>query len=203
MHRTIVRLALPVLASLLLSAGCSSPPRGDSGGRIDPYRTTAADMASTGAHIPSMLEFVDMTAEALARDIGTTPEIVNLPEKAVMAVGDVNNKSRTATDDYEAMLVRLRSKLNQSNHVRQYVRFIQDPRRTDREKERITGVPGQAVAPANRYAAELTYIIQGDFYEQVRGNRSQYAWFLQLVNLQTNEIIWERNFDLGYVRSRL
>ncbi len=88
--------------------GCQTVPQGQSGGRIDPYRSTEADRESNQASIPALLEFCDVTAQRLAQDLcqieelqapapGITPGIT---PKVTLELGDLYNKTRTPSNDY-------------------------------------------------------------------------------------------------------
>jgi hypothetical protein len=78
---------------------------------MDPYRSTEADVYSTEASVPAMLEFSDQTAEALARN----------------------------TNDFEMILIRTRNTIVGLPHIVQHFRVVEDLSRMRGAATRETG----------------------------------------------------------------
>ncbi len=196
-----------VLISALATLGCETSPAviGDSGGRIDPYRTTKADRRSDRASIPSLLEFCDQAAEDLAVQLADIPEIADAQYRQVLELGSIDNKTRTPTTDFMQIQRRLRSKLLKSRLIRDHFKVVESRQRMDRELSRVQGqeedLLQEHTSPQGtaKYDAGMTYVLQGDFYESNRGNRRQYYLNFKLTNLRTREIVFDSDFDLGQV----
>lgn len=178
----------------LLSVGCQSgPPEGSTGGRIDPYRTTAADRMSGAASVPALLEFSDQTAAALARDICAIPELATVRGKPVLELGGINNQTGTPTTDFEMMQRRVRGHLLSSTLVRNTFTIVADPQRMDHEMGRISGQD----AGSARYDPAQTFVLLGDFYEARRGNTRRYYFSFELTNLASRQTVFHKDYDLG------
>ena len=196
-----------LLAGAGVIGGCKSAPRGDGGGRISIYETTDADKSSSRASVAALAEFSDKTAESIIAKISSIPEIKNAKTRQIMELGDIYNKTRTPTSDFELIQRRLRGKLIRSSLATNNFKFVESTRRMDREKRRIQGGDNNNLLQENRgtggtdrYDPRATYVLQGDFLESVRGNRRNYYFEFKLTNLQSREIVFVESFDLGQVR---
>lgn len=197
-----------VIASVVL-LGCDSTPRGDTGGRIDSYETTKEERHSAGANISSMLDFSDQVAEKLGQDISQIPELRDAPTKLVISLGDLNNKTATPTTDYELIQKRIRSKILNSNFMRDRFIVVEDRRRVQRQLDDRTGPTadndpldegrGSNRPSVQNYDPASTYLLLGDFLEANRGGRSQYLFSFSLTNLKSGSIVFEKSYDLGQV----
>src|SRR5687767_11552538 len=118
----------PMLAAALVLAlaACAKTPQGSRGGRIDPYRSTSADVDSRKASMPDLYQFCDQTAQQLARDLSEIPEIEKAPKKVVLELGDIENQTHTPTGDFELIQNRLRSQLRSSRLLRDRVMFVEN-----------------------------------------------------------------------------
>src|SRR3954447_11845651 len=84
----------------LVVAGCA--PQGDAGGRVGVYESTHAEERSSGQNLVDLTTFSDKVVEQLASQIAEIPEIQDRPTKAVLALGDIENKTlSTNTNDFE------------------------------------------------------------------------------------------------------
>lgn len=205
-HKSYARLgASLMLVGLAAAPGCT-PSAGDSGGRIDPYQTTRDDRRNDKINLPALLEFGDKAAEQLARDLKDIDEIESRQTRAILEIGTIVNKTRTPTQDFEQMQIRLRNKIRNSALVRDRFKIVESGARSDVEKRRTEGPgpedllqEGTGSGGTDRYAAKDTYVLQGDFYEAKRNDRSQYYLNFQLTNVQSREIVYNHDFDLGQV----
>jgi hypothetical protein len=206
MKRMITQCVLVAVALVL--AGCQNrQPVGSTGGRIDPYRTTASDQASGRANIPSLLEFSEQTARRLAEDICQLDGIANSGgggasggasggQRQVLELGTITNLTQTPSSDFELIQNRLRGQLLRSDLVKRNFVVVMDRQRMTSEYERL----GAVGADPARYDAANTYVLQGDFHEAIRGERRQYYFQFVLTNLATRQIVFQDDYDLAQVR---
>lgn len=189
----------------LMAVGCESVPRGESGGRIDPYRSTPSDRASGKASIPALLEFSDAVAAALAQDLADIDEIQAGSTKAVLELGSIANKTQTPTSDFEQIQARVRGQIFQSKLIRKHFILVEGRGRMNTELDRVNGgggggdllQEGTAGGGTARYDPRSTYVLQGDFFESNRGARRQYYFEFKLTNLASRVIVFQKSFDLG------
>ena len=107
------RRVLTLIVLALVVAGCRpGPPRGTTGGRMDPHRTTDSDRASSSASGAALWEYSDQVAEALARDLSDLDRIRTAPTRVALEVGDLHNRTNTPTGDFELIQHRIRGKLH-------------------------------------------------------------------------------------------
>jgi hypothetical protein len=192
------RLLLVLLFASLLLGGCRSEVKtGSSGGRIDPYQTTGSDRRSASASIPELLAFTDQAAQQLAAELVADPRVRDREGLLVLELGTIDNQTRTPTNDFRQIQRRLRSTLQQSPHIRGRFVVVESLQRMDEEAARVT----RAGAPTDDYEPNRIYVLQGDFYESLRGNRSQYFFNFKVTHLTSREIIIDSSYDLGQVRN--
>lgn len=193
-HRRHVFAALT--AAILCAMGCESVPHGAMGGRIDPYKTTDHDRASRNAHIVTLLEACDVTAERLSLALCDITDIRDAQSKVVLELGDIYNKTNTDSTDFELIQRRLRGRLWENPSVKNTFLIVESRQRMDAEKGRV----GDAAGTTARYDPALTYVLQGDFFEAVRGDRRQYYFEFKLTNIQSRKIVFLKSFDLAQLR---
>lgn len=187
-----LRCAALVAAAITLAA-CQTTPTGNTGGRIDPYRSTDADRASTAASVPGLLEFSDQVAQQLAQDLAAITEIDTSEGKAVLELGDINNQTQTPTGDYVLIQRRIRGHLFASDVVRDRFVVVEPRQRMDAERQRVAGDNTTSA----RYPAEKTYVLSGDFFEARRDRVRRYYFTFKLVNLATRQIVFLKDYDLA------
>ncbi len=195
------------LAAAMLIGACASDP-GPRGGRIDSYEETSADRRSDRASIQAMLEFCDITAERLALEIADLARIAEAEHRLLLELGTIDNQTRTTpTSDFEQIQRRLRSRLINSDVMRNHFVIVEDLDRVGRELDRVGAGDGDLLQEGRatggtRYNPEDTYTLTGDFYEQVRGGRRQYWFEFRLTHLGSREIVLSSDFDLAQVQGR-
>lgn len=191
----------PVTIGLLLAALTlpSCVNRGESGGRIDPYSSTSADEKSKQANIASLLEFSDQVSARLAQDLVNIPAIQEAKTQVVLELGDIDNQTRTPTGDFELIQHRIRSALLQSQLIRSQFMVVEGRQRMDRELNRVVGPTTAANDQTARYSPEITYLLQGNFYEARRRERRQYFLEFTLTHLASRQITFSHSYDLGQV----
>jgi len=210
MPRVASRLSLvsALIGSVLLAGGCQSgPPSGSTGGRIDPYRTTESDRRSDKASIPELLQFTDQAAEKFAAEVAKIPEVKQADTRLVMELGSIQNRTDTPTGDFEQIQRRLRSKLMSSDLITDRFMVVESRRRMNREMDRVQGEDRDLLQEGEKresakYDPEITYVLQGDFYESERGDRRQYFFNFKLVNLASRSIVFNEDYDLAQVTGR-
>ena len=193
MRQVIAIKQVTLFAVVVMALGCQGVPTGSSGGRVDPYRTTSADRASTRANIPSLLEFSDIAAGRLILALPDIEAIKDDKDRKVLELGTISNSTQTPTGDFELMLNRLRGKLLKSDVIRKRFTVVMSRSRMQAEQDR-TGATGQGPAA---YNANHTYLLQGDFHEAVRLNRRQFYFQVTLTHLASREIVFQDDYDLG------
>ena len=204
MSREYVVVLVSLVAALAVSVGCESVPRGESGGRINEREVTRSDEQSPKASMADLYEFCDEVAMSLAQELVDLPEVRDAPERVVLELGDIENRTRrTSTGDFEMIQRRLRSQLHGSKLIRGRFRIVEDPHRMDREKMRVSGwEPGDEPAKTDRYDPAGTYMLQGTFYEAVRDRVRRYYFEFSLVNLASREIVFQESYDSARVVQR-
>lgn len=184
-----------VSAILVTLTACAGPPRGDSGGRLDPGETTAADVFSDQANVPDLFAFGDQVGEALAYQISDIPEIRNNPNRVILELGSLQNETRTPLSDFEMIQKRLHRAVQRSPHLRNKVMVVASRDRMDYEMSKLGAGGGAATYDPNQ-----TYVLQGDFYEAIRGNARRYWFNLQLTNVASRAIVFTEDFEPGYLK---
>ena len=192
------------LGALLMLAGCQTHPSpGATGGRIDPYRSTPADVVSTGASMPALMEFCDQAAEAFAQDLAEVPEIRDAPSRVVLEVGSLRNQTRTPTSNFEQIQARLVGAIFDSRLIQRYCMVVESGDRMDAELKRINGpaddlsVDSLESGRTARYDPNIIYVLQGDFFESGRDNVRRYYFEFKLVNLASRARVLQETYDLG------
>lgn len=188
---------LTMILLALVVTGCrSGPPRDTTGGRIDPYRTTDADHASSSASGAALWEYSDRVAESLVRDLSELDRIRTAPTRVVLELGNLRNRTNTPTGDFELIQHRIRGKIRKSRLIRDHFLIVDDPQRMDSEKQRIIGGGDDSTGTA-RYKAEETYVLMGDFFESRRGLTRRYYFEFKLTHLASRELIFNESYDLA------
>jgi hypothetical protein len=204
------KLAGAALAACLTLAGIGCAPEGSPGNRIDPYETTQSDRKSGKANLPSLLEFGDKAAEQLVRDLGEI-EFPDKDERVILELGTIVNKTHTPTQDFEQLQVRMRNRIRQSKVIRDQFKIVESIDRQNAELHRVGAGGGSqdllqegggGGSGRDLYDPRKTYVLQGDFYESRRGDRSQFYLNFQLSNVQSGEIVYNHDFDLGQVKEK-
>jgi len=190
-----------VLCAAVALVGCRS---GDTGGRIDPYKTHGDENKYGQVSMPALLEFSDDTAQKLIYDLTAIPEIRDAPTQVVLELGDIMNKTNSSTIDYEIIQRRLRSKIRGSSLAREYFLVVENRQRMDREKDRIVGQDDGDLLQEDatdtgtaRYSPEITYVLQGDFLQSQRRGVSRYYFELKLTHLASRQIVFDNSYVLG------
>ncbi len=186
---------LTILVGLLAVSGCDTPPVGHRSGRVDTSVTTDAEVRSTRVLPVALLEFSDQVPQALVQDLADIPAIQELPGRATIVMGDLNNRTgNISSDEFELIRSRVRNSLLQSRYVRDRLRFVESRARMDYLRERELG----AAAPSQtQHDPDSAFALNGDFYRiGRRGSVNQYYMEFQLVHFKTNEIVFSKRYDV-------
>ncbi len=203
-----------IIAAAFVAAivsGCESQPKqGNTGGRVDPYKTTIADERSPEISTVGLLEFSDKVAESLVSRISSISEITSRPEKVVLELGALDNQTRTSTRDYNQIRRRIMSRMVNSDILRKYANVMEAPEVMDGQARRLgqeappdlIDEGGQADTGTARYSKDKTYLMNGYFGEQVRGGGAKSTYFLQitLTHLGSRRVVFSEDFDMAQVR---
>ena len=182
------------LLGAVIACQPAAPVRGTTGGRIDPYRTTAADRGSHKALMPALLEFCDQTAESLAAQMVEIDRVGQTDGKLVLELGDLRNLTNTPTQDFELIQHRLRGQLLKSRLIKAHFNIVEGVARMDREQNRVTAGQGEGTQV---YDADETLILIGDFFESDRDEVRRYFFQFKLVHLASRTIELDETFDLA------
>ena len=196
-------IVLGLGAVLVLGACAADPIAPGSSGRLDSYQTTRADRASDQASIPALLEFSDITADRLALEIADLRRIADADSRLLLELGTIENQTRTPSRDFEQIQRRLRSRLINSDVMRERFVIVEDLGRVERELERIGAGGGDDLLQEGRggqgatYDPEQTFVLSGDFFESRRDGRRQYWFEFRLIHVGSREIVHSSDFDLA------
>ena len=190
-----------VLCVAFVLTGCKS---GSTGGRIDPYSTKKGENKGGKVSMPALLQFSDETGEQLVYDLTSIPEIRDAPTQVVLELGNILNKTRSATIDYEIVQRKLRGKIQNSGLAREYFLIVENRQRMDLEKNRISGTTqpdllqeGTGNTGTAKYDPNITYVLQGSFLESVRNGVSRYYFEFSLTNLGSRQRVFGKDYVYG------
>ena len=178
-------------------AGCRTPDTGTTGGRSDPYRSTAADVASNRASMPALYELSDQTAQKLALELASIDPVRRADTRLILELGDLRNLTSTPTQDFELIQHRIRGRLADSDVIKRYFDFVEGAARMDGQLERIMAGRKPSDEATARYDPEVTYVLIGDFLEADRGPTRRYYFDFKLVHLASRQIVFHKDFDLA------
>lgn len=207
--RTLTNVSAISLAVLAGAGGCQTAHPSD---RVDPYSRPGDAALNDPAVSPrTLLEFTDQVTERLADRIPQVGEIRNAPQKVVIAVGAITNRTRTPSSDFLTIRSKIFTNLVNSN-VAQHAMVVDTLETMDEQAARYAqpGSPnrldeGKAVPVASaRYDPAITYILNGEFGEIGRdaGRDSTYIFNWKLVNLKTSAIVFADQVTATQSRTR-
>lgn len=187
-----------------LLGGCHT---GDTGGRLDPYATGDDEIKRGNVSMPALLQFSDEAAEQLIYDLNDLPRIAQSDTRVVLELGDILNKTRSSTVDFEIVQRRLRSKLLNSGVATDNMLIVEDRRRMDRELERLVGpnqsdILQQNPTPAGTaiYDPNDIYVLQGDFLQSRRSGVDRFLFEFKLTHLASRQIVFNKDYLLAQER---
>lgn len=196
------RAGMGLLAGVLAfgSVGCRTEP-----GRI-PNDVTTSDERENPRQIPITFDEFESAAVAdLLQKLPTMPGVSEKPGKMTVLLGDINNMTGlTSTADYEFVMAGIRSRLIAANATRNKLGFVEARRRVENlaARERVATAPAPPQASGEEikwgggsyyvpdYNAAMSLGLYLDVYRVGRGNTNQYRMVLQVVELDTNNIVY-------------
>jgi hypothetical protein len=185
-------LAWCLLAHLGILA--CTPPRGSSGGRLDPAATAPSERNSSGLNLADMYGFADRTAEQLVAEILSNPQIASSKYRVTIELGMVENKGTDMKrSDSELFLERVKSRLTQSRKLKDIAAIKQPLSRAQSQAQQLGGKAEDVDIDIG--SDRQVYTLNGTFYMAERGGVRRYFSTFALVDAQTREIIFESSFD--------
>ncbi len=161
--------------------------------RPDPSSIVQGD---TGLQSKDLIEMTDK----MAPDMLKIPEIAANPNKVVIVVTGIDNRTSSAAgEDMRIYTARMRSLLNQ--HARDRLAFIEQ-RKTTAALQAAEGPVNNDVfedasrrAPAPPTTFQAQYALKGEFYDKTNRQTTFFLCTFQLTNLKTGEIVWENSYE--------
>lgn len=212
--RTIrAAIVAPIFIVAALGLGACSAPQGDSGGVIDTRERTRVDRRSTMADSVSLDEFADSVSQQLAMDVSQISRLRTAANKGVIEIGSLENKTRTPLSDFQGVQRKVFVSLVNSEPVRNVAMVVERSRRVDRDIEEIRGDKRPDMfddKPQNtdrraQYQLGDTYILNGTFYERVRGDKGQQSNFdfdMTLTHAGSGEIVFAKQYGWKQIQQR-
>lgn len=204
----IVAGVLLCCALALPACQTNRPPKGDSGGRVDPYRQTNADRYSREVSSVTLLEFADQVSQALSERVAHVDEITESETKVALEMGAITNNTSTPSNDFKIIRRKVFMGLVNNSIVTQHANVYESPELMDEQADRFGSGEntdlfddGPPATPTDRYAAEDTYVLQGEFGEITRGrNQSTYVFDVTLTNLASRRVVFAEQFTSKELR---
>jgi hypothetical protein len=136
--------------------------------------------------------------DKMAPDILQIPEIAANPNKVVIVMTGIQNRTSDPTQDMTIYVARLRSLLNQ--HARDRVAFVENRQTTEALQNQELGTADPFESGSRTGAPASTrllpqYALKGVFYQQKNNATSYYLCTFQLTNLKTGEVVWENSYE--------
>ncbi len=205
----IAPLAVLVAGLALGIGGCQSPQPSD---RADPYSRPGNGALNDPAVSPrTLLEFTDQVTQSLADRIPQVDSIRNSPQKVVIAVGAITNRTRTPASDFLTIRSKIFTNLVNST-VRQHAMIVDTLETMDEQVNRYAQHGGTnrldegsaGTLESARYDPAITYILNGEFGEISRdaGRDSTYIFNWKLVNLKSSEMVYADQVTSTQTRTR-
>lgn len=202
-------LAAAAAGMACVIGGCQSAQPSD---RVDPYSRPGNGALNDPAVSPrTLLEFTDQVTQSLADRIPQVGSIRNSPQKVVIAVGAITNRTRTPASDFLTVRSKIFTSLVNSN-VRELAMIVDTLETMDEQVNRYAqhGSPDRLdegtrrQLESARYDPAITYILNGEFGEISRdaGRDSTYIFNWKLVNLKSSEIVYADQVTSTQTRTR-
>ncbi len=179
------------LAACLLLSGCAQPG-------YSTYRPSISSFQPGDQGLQSR-DLVDMT-NRLAADLLKIPEIAQNPNKVIIVMTGIDNKTSQPWQNDQIYLARMRALLNQ--YARDRLAFVIGPQQLQQLQQQELGSTGgdpfeqssRGQVPQNTRMIPQ-YALKGVFYDLPNSATTYYLCTFQLVNLQTGELVWEGHYE--------
>lgn len=190
-----------------LAAGCQSAPKGDSGGRVSVGSTTPGEASSGLMRTADLVTASDDIAVALARDVDRMVTQDFSGNRVTVVFGDIMNKtSKMSTTDFEFVRDRIKSKLMDSQVVRNNVRFVENRSRRESLRQRELGQTGEqkightSDLPQPSVNEEYFLFLNGNMFSVDRPDTRLYYLKFELMRSSTGETVFSRDYEVKYGR---
>ena len=144
-------------------------------------------------------DLVDMT-NRLAADLLKIPEIAQNPNKVIIVMTGIDNKTSQPWQNDQIYLARMRALLNE--YARDRIAFVIQPRQLQQlQQQELGGAGGDAFGQSSRGQVPVNtrmipqYALKGVFYDLPNSATTYYLCTFQLVNLHTGEVVWEGHYE--------
>ncbi|MGC8551978.1 MAG: hypothetical protein ACP5O7_03835 [Phycisphaerae bacterium] len=191
LQRWILRvMAVSVLALPLLLAGCQKS--------YSELRPGVSQFVPGDQGLQSR-DLVDMT-DRLSADLLKIPEIAQNPNKVIIVMASVQNKTSQPWQDDTIYIARMRALLNQ--YARDRIAFIEPPQETQKLQQQYLGNSGGGFEQNSRGGVPQNsmlvpqYALKGVFYDLPNTATTYHLCTFQLVNLQSGELVWEGHYEV-------
>ena len=199
--RSALFVSVVLGAALAGSSGCNSnqqaPPPGSSSGRIPVDEITYGEVRSDRISAVSLTEFADISASQLVEDMARLPEFRESEFAMYVVYGDIINKTgNVPTADLESVRASIRSRLMQSDFVRNQVRFIASRDRYESLRAQEFGRQEDLLQEGRgnggrRLDPEYVLFLNGELYRIGRGRVNQYMLSFTLMRASDGVLLWE------------
>ncbi len=185
-------------------------PEGESHGRVAPGTVTKAEERATGPHVRDMQEASDDVAQALIADLNRvlSEEVTDPSVRMWVVFGDIQNKSRVPTSDFEMIRERIKDKLQKSRDWRNNVKYVVSRKRVEELNRQELGTDrddlldegeGQGV---KRPSAEHMYYLNGNTFGVYRGSTEFYYLSFNLTRASDAAEIFSQEYEAGYDKKK-
>jgi hypothetical protein len=208
-RRGVLRYVAGVL--VLLGIPACHAPEGKSHGRVAPGTVTKAEERATGPQIRDMQEASDDVAQALIADLNRVlaEEVTDPSVRILVVFGDIQNKSRVPTSDFEMIRERIKDKLQKSRDWRNNVKYVVSRKRVEELNRQELGTDrndlldeGAAGHDVKRPAAEHMYYLNGNTYGIYRGTTEFYYLSFNLTRASDAAEIFSQEYEAGYDKKK-
>jgi hypothetical protein len=193
------------LLGLLAVTACHAP-EGKRHGRVAPGEVTKAEEKAVGPHVRDMQAASDRVAQALIADLNRVlAEEVTDPSVRIWVVfGDIQNKSRVPTSDFEMIRERIKDKLQKSRDWRNNVKYVVSRKRVEELNRQELGTDRKDLldegpdSEVQRPAAEHMYYLNGNTYGIYRGSTEFYYLSFNLTRANDAAEIFSQEYEVQY-----
>ena len=187
----------------LLNACQTAPPRnlGQTGYRLDPTHDAPSELRTRSLRSQDLVTATDH----MAQDIASRLDVVNLENPPVIFVGNIENRTVAAHQNYQVFLARLRSTL-QSSGARHGMQFVRERRFIERQRDREYG-GNDPEATAESYRSRADYVLTCEIFDLPSGGTNYFLLDYQLVQLRDADsgpdvgagaIVWENSYEVKF-----
>ncbi len=174
-------------------AGCSSQPvpTGTSSGRVPPGWSTPAESGDARILPDDYEAFIDEWSQVLIRNMNEYPAFQNLPYRATVLFGDIVNKTDIISSvEFESVREGIKNRLLGSQTFNQRFRFLISRAQLDSLRRQEVNKP----VAQERFDEMHTYLLNGTMFRVSRGDTHAYRMTYQLVNFETGEIVFAKEY---------